>query len=359
MRKITAANIVNSINKLPKNISYDYPNQKTKTKIDIVRVDLPEGPITINRYNPSKGEGPNSGKHESISTKMIWRIANAMEEGKPINFDRVLGASYNTRSAFEALLLHTPEFYQCNPGRIEAMNSTTDIQKGHKHVLWLPNEPHHAGAIYKKETDLVISEFSSEVVYESLNLPTRSGDPIDIEIARRHAQIQIALVLIGEQLGFRTWVASNDKGITYKNKKVGEMNCVIPRLEDEKLLSSYQDAAKAAQLIDCIWFRNGKFMPAVIEIEHSTGVTSGLTRMKNFYDHIPPLKDVRWVIVAPDEDREKVMREASKPQFHDLGTQFMPYSAVEELYSLCQRRKIKGINDDFLNCFMEGCVGNA
>lgn len=42
----------------------------------------------------------------------------------------------------------------------------------------------------------------------------------------------------------------------------------------------YSNAAKAALLIDVVWFRNARFTPAVIEIEHTTGVTSGLTRMQ-------------------------------------------------------------------------------
>ena len=49
---------------------------------------------------------------------MIWRVANAISEGEPINFDRVLGGSYNTRSVLESLLASTPEFYYCYPGRI-------------------------------------------------------------------------------------------------------------------------------------------------------------------------------------------------------------------------------------------------
>src|SRR5690606_6540000 len=121
----------------------------------------------------------------------------------------------------------------------------------------------------------------------------------------RHAQMQIALIMIGLQLGFRIWIAQNDRGIVYNDKKLCEMNGVIASLNDEKLLSAYNDAVKAALLIDCIWFRNSRFMPAVIEIEHSTGVVTGLSRMKNFQDKLPPFP-TRWVIAAPDEDREKV-----------------------------------------------------
>lgn len=161
--------------------------------------------------------------------------------------------------------------------------------------------------------------------------------------------------MIGKQLGFRTWIAQNDKGIIYKEKKLGEMEGVIVSLRDERLLASFGNAIRAAMLIDCIWFRNHKFMPAVLEIEHSTGVTTGLARMKNLQDELPHF-GTRWVIVAPDEDRDKVIREANKQQFNSLRTQFFPYSAVEELYSLCTKRKLKGVNDEFLDCFMEPCL---
>jgi type II restriction enzyme len=42
---------------------------------------------------------------------MLWRLANAIQEDAPINLDRVLGASYNSRSVIESLLAHTPQFY--------------------------------------------------------------------------------------------------------------------------------------------------------------------------------------------------------------------------------------------------------
>jgi type II restriction enzyme len=177
-------------------------------------------------------------------------------------------------------------------------------------------------------------------------------EALDIEIKRRHAQIQIALYFIGKQLGFRTWIAQNDKGILYQNKKLGEFEGIIAKLDDENLIRAHKEAIKAALLIDCIWFKNGRLMPAVMEIEHSTGVTSGLTRMKNFYDRFPPFP-TRYVIVAADEDRQKVIREATKPQFKELDSKFFPYSAVEELYALCQKRKLKGVTEEFLDCYME------
>lgn len=360
--KLTASNIAKSLYQLDKNKTYNYINPSTKGLIKIVRIDLPEGPIVFKRWNPwSKRQGSSKtdreAGEETISSNLLWRVANAAQEGTPLNIDRILGASYNSRSVLESLLAHTPEFYVTYPGRIQIVDSSTDIKKGHKHITWIPSSPHEPGQLCVLETDQVISEIpSQQAIYESLVIPDVIGNEVDhsmdIEIKRRHAQIQVALVRIGEQLSYRTWVAQNDKGIIYDNKKLGEMESVISTLKDEKLMTAYDEAIKAALLIDCIWFKNGRLMPAVMEIEHTTGITSGLARMQNFYDRFPPFP-TRYVIVAPDDDREKFLREASKPQFKKLKPLFFPFSAVEELYSLCQRRKLKGVTEEFLDCFME------
>jgi type II restriction enzyme len=354
---ITAANLVNMINHLKRNICYNYIDSSNSNVIQIVRIVSPEGPIYIKRISRSSNKGEQSNKEVPISTNMIWRVANAIQEDVPINIDRILGASYNTRSVLESLLAYTPQFYITYPGRIENNVSSSKIKQGHKHLIWLPNNPHEEGVFHEIETQKVISEIPSQLaIYESLaitqNIHDGNSKTLDIEIDRRHAQIQIALFLIGQQLGFRTWIAKNDKSIIYNNKKLGEMDGIIASLNDEKLLTSYQDAVKAALMIDCIWFKDHRFMPAVMEVEHTTGIISGLSRMKDFKDKSPSFS-TRYVIVAPDEDRKKVLQECNKEQFRDLNPLYFPYSSVEELYSLCQRRKLKGVTEDFLDCFME------
>lgn len=354
MQKVTGYNLVSFINQLPKNRDYNYINPKNKGLIRICRVKLPEGPIIIKRWDPSKGETINDTAEVSISSEMIWRVANAFFNEQPINIDRLLGASYNTRSVLESLIAYTPQFFFCYPGRVLDIAGSINVEHGHKHIMWIPNEPHANGVLAEKKSDMIISEIpTSSAVYESLTLPnfsTAMGE--DIEIARRHAQIQIALYQIGLQLGYRTWIAHNDKGIIYHNKPLIECDGVVKALQDENLVNPYDGAIAAALFIDCIWFKNGRLMPAVMEVEHTTGITSGLTRMLNFYNKIPPIR-TRYVIVAPDEDREKVMTEASKEIFSPIDAKYFPYSAVEELYAMCKRRGLRGITDEFLDCYME------
>lgn len=356
MTKYTAYNLVRAISFLPRNTNYNYVHPRTPGQIHIENVNLPAGPIQIKRWNPQKGENYNETKTESISSEMIWRVANAINPGEPINLDRILGGSYNTRSVLEALMALTPEFYYCYPGRIKDIDGNSSIEHGHKHLIWLPDEPHKQGVLFeKKMPNMAISEIPLQsVTYDNLILPDNMivGGEMNIEVMRRHTQIQIALYLIGLQLGYRTWIAQNDKGIIYKDKPLIEQPGIISALNTENIISAFPGAEPSARFIDCIWFQNHRFMPAVMEVEHTTGVTSGLTRMRGLHDAIPAF-NTRYVIVAPDNDREKVIEEANKSQFRPLDARYFSYSSVEELYYICTHRNLHGVTQEFLDCYME------
>ena len=354
---LTANNLSRAIGNLPKNINYNYINKGTKGLIRIEDVGDQSGPIMFRRWNPFKGETYDTAKTESISSEMLWRVANAITEGEPLNLDRVLGGSYNSRSVLETLIALTPEFYYCYPGRIKDVGGHVSIEHGHKHLVWVPGHPHPPGELTEKKMDnMAISEIPMRSVsYDALQFPEHMLTGMDINVLRRHTQIQIALYLIGLQLGYRTWIAQNDKGIVYREKPLLEQPGIIPSLRNENIISAFPGAESSAKFIDCIWFKNGRFMPAVMEVEHTTGITSGLTRMKGLQDRLPDFK-TRYVIVAPDEDREKVRAEANRMQFLSLDARFFAYSSVEELYQLCTYRKLKGITQEFLDCYMERMI---
>ena len=357
--KVTAYNIVHAIGKLPRNKNYNYINPATPGLIHIESITNPSGPIVIKRWNPNKGETYQNANSASISSEMIWRVANALSEGEPINFDRVLGASYNTRSVLETLMAYTPEYYYCYPGRIKDVDGHSTIEHGHKHLIWLPGNPHEQGVLTEMAVpDMAVSEIPIQTVtYDSLILPDILVEGLDINVVRRHTQIQIALYLIGLQLGYRTWIAQNDKGIVYNDRPLIEQPGVIPEISDEGIISAFPGAEMNARFIDCIWFQNHRFMPAVMEVEHTTGVTSGLTRMKGLQDAMPAFQ-TRYVIVAPDEDRDKVVVEVNRPQFKSLQARYFAYSAVEELYYICTHRNLHGVTQDFLDCYMEKVVAD-
>lgn len=352
---LTASNLLNDINSLDKTVVYEYPHSKTQTKIVISRVVLPEGPIYIKRYNPSKGESLDKAKEQTISSKMLWRLASAIAPEKPVNIDRIFGASYNTRSVLEALLLHTPNFYLCYPGRLEKIGPTTEVKEGHKHIVYSPDNPSDSGSICIREVNnMVISEIDREVFFDALLLKDNHQDKIEAAEARRHAQIQILLIKSAQSMGLQTWVAKNDHSISYNGQRLIEMDSVVKKLKDVTALKGYPNAAPSGDLIDCIWVsEDGKKIPAIIEIEHSTGVTSGLTRMKGFMQEAPELKHMTYIICAPDEIRDQVIRKASVSQFKDMEVRYLPYSAVEDMY-LVSKRNLKGIDNIlFFHTFLE------
>lgn len=353
--QLNATNIAHFINSLDKNSIYEYPNSKTRTQIKIVDVCMPEGPITIKRRNPSKGESFDGAKAQTISSKMLWRLASAIKSDHPVNIDRIFGASYNTRSALEALLLHTECFYLCYPGRLEKIGPNTEVKTGHKHIIFDLENPHKQGVIVEKEiNNMVVTEIEREVRFDSLLLNSTSNNKIDVDLSRRHAQIQVLLIKAAASMGLITWVASNDHSIQYNGQRLIEMDEVMKDMDSTPALQGYQKAPEAGKLIDCIWFtKDGKKIPAILEIEHSTGVTSGLTRMKNFMLEAPDLRDMTYIIVAPDEIRHQVFKKASLPQFNGMNVKYLSYSAVEDLYLLSQR-KIQGIdNVKFFHTFLE------
>lgn len=358
---ITVAEMVNLLSALPKGSVYPYINASTHTVVAIDSIVQPCGPVFIKRWDPSKGETRTAAEPLSISMAMMNRVANAVTAGTPINIDRLLGASYNTRSALETLLCHTPPFYYCYPGRIELIQGKTKIKAGHKHVIYLPEAPHEPGVLSQKELEhLEINEIPSKnVVYNALELPssTVKSGKVDTDEDRIHSQMQMAIYEIGCSFSLKTFIAQNDTGIRYKGKMLSEHENIVTKLSEIPTIGAFDGAADAGKLIDAIWLGN-KSIPAVFEVEQSTGVTSGLTRMSNFKKTLPEYRGMRYIIVAPDEYREKVTREINKPEFAHLHAYYLPYSAVSELLGLCQERTLKGITEEFIETYLDDVYAN-
>jgi type II restriction enzyme len=103
----------------------------------------------------------------------------------------------NLVKVLETLLALTPQFYTCNPGRIENIGGKVSIKNGQKHLLWLPQTPHENGKIEFMEThDMAISEVPAKtVVYDSIVFPdsTLVTEGLDIEAMRRYTNSNSSL----------------------------------------------------------------------------------------------------------------------------------------------------------------------
>lgn len=346
--------LVREIGALNRNQDYRYINSKTHGFIRIINVIQPDGPIYFKRVDPRKGQTIAEKKTETISSGLLNRVAPAIKAAVPLNIDRLLGASYNNRSVFEALLAHTPYYYVCFPGRYDHHNGRRIVKKGHKHLIYLPNEPHQNGKTEIRKISCVISEHTSIAVHESVELSPEAiiGTETQLENLRTHIRIQNALRIIGKSLDYRTYIAKDNQSVLINDKPLGTLEGVVTDLSDNTAISHNHSAVLAGRLLDCVWFGNGSLMPAIFEVEHTTGITSGLCRMMTFWEHVKG-HATRWVIVAPDEDKKKALSEISKPQFRSLEARYMPYSHVDELLNLAQRSKLSGIKQEFIDLWME------
>jgi len=273
-----------------------------------------------------------------------------------VQFDRLFSGGGNSRSALETLLSYTPNFFICYPPRTNTY--TGKMSSNLKHIMWCPDDRHNVGVTETKDYNLVISEFEFGVDLGEVKIsPNMLGDEFDsIEAKKTHTQMQVALVRIGSALSFHTWIAKNDRSIPVEDKSLGTLEGVISTLNSVPILYD-TESKRAASLIDCIWFSHDfKYIPAVIEIEHSTGITSGLTRMLKFRETIPSVS-MSYTVVAPNELRAKVISEANNTAFRDLQTRYMPYSTVRELYGLIQRYELTNVVErTFIEPFMEKVV---
>jgi type II restriction enzyme len=354
MNKLKTSDLVKAIAQL--GMSKDYAYYSGSTRIKIKDITGPEGPIKFIRWKSQESEF--SGSRGGISTNQLTTVASVFS-GKPnypIHFDRLFSGGGNSRSALETLLLHTPNFFVCYPERINPYTGGSEEKL--KHIMWCPDLQHALGKIEEKEYKQIISEVELGVNFDDIHISQGMlGDEFDsIEAKTVHTQMQVALIEIGNALSFQTWIAKNDRSIKVGNSQLGKLKGVIQSLDDVPILYNLE-SKKAGSLIDCIWFnKDFKHIPAIIEIEHSTGVTSGLTRMLKFRETLPAV-NTNFTIVAPNVLRNKVVSEANNLAFRDLKARFMSYSAVRELYGLIQRYSLtKFVDHHFVEPFMERIV---
>jgi len=142
-----------------------------------------------------------------------------------------------------------------------------------------------------------------------------------------HTAIQGALRDLGHQLGFAVWIASNDRGRSYQDGKLGD-KC----LEELKLESSDLLNIDAIHLIDILWLEKETYkIIAAFEVEHSTSIYSGILRMLDLAMG-PSGKELQGIyLVAPDKREDDIKAQLNRPAFRavkELQIRYLPYSEL-------------------------------
>ncbi len=155
---------------------------------------------------------------------------------------------------------------------------------------------------------------------------------------------------IGAMMGFKVWLPANDRGAVFGEWPAGKAAVVdqLPLNYDETTLDTIER-------IDVLWLK-GRSIVRAFEVEHTTVIYSGLLRMADLIS-LQPNMAIKLHIVAPDDRREKVRREITRPVFSLLEGRplaktctYLSYDSVREIAALPH---LAHVNDTVLDEYAE------
>jgi len=144
-----------------------------------------------------------------------------------------------------------------------------------------------------------------------------------------HTEIQGWLRDLGRALGFKVWIAANDRARTYGEGRLAD-GCLdtLPMAIENAL------AADTIRLIDVLWLdETGQRIEAAFEVEHTTSIYSGIVRMLDLALGMGDGNSSAYFLVAPDEREEDVRLQFARPAFSrvtDLHLRYLPYSELSK-----------------------------
>jgi len=146
---------------------------------------------------------------------------------------------------------------------------------------------------------------------------------------RTHTEIQAWLRDLGLALGYKVWVAANDRGRTYNGGTLaaGCLDCLPPSVES-------LPGVESTRLIDILWIDSDSArVSAAFEVEHTTSIYSGIVRMLDLALSSDLHATGGLFLVAPDSREEEVRAQLRRPAFSriaDLQVRFLPYGELEK-----------------------------
>jgi type II restriction enzyme len=144
-----------------------------------------------------------------------------------------------------------------------------------------------------------------------------------------HTEIQGWLRDLGLALGFKVWIAANDRNRAYTGGRLAD-GCLdgLPTTFENSL------AVETIRLIDVLWLNPaGERVEAAFEVEHTTSIYSGIVRMLDLALGLPEHTAAAYFLVAPDDREADVRSQFARPAFSrvsELDLQFLPYSELRQ-----------------------------
>ncbi|MDZ4373639.1 MAG: type II restriction endonuclease [Phenylobacterium sp.] len=185
-----------------------------------------------------------------------------------------------------------------------------------------PAPPLESEDLSDRDWDRRLAEARAEAVkFEKTALQQRDTD-------RTHTEIQAWIRDLGRALGYRVWVAANDRSRPYDGARLGE-GC----LDQLPAALANGAGAESIRLIDVLWLEAGADrVTAAFEVEHSTTIYSGVVRMLDLALSGELHTSAGLFLVAPDSREGDVRAQLRRPAFSriaDLDVRYLPYGELE------------------------------
>lgn len=183
------------------------------------------------------------------------------------------------------------------------------------------------------QTALVpIPRHDYDLIHSKLRESTARGEQKKSDFKPTHTSIEWALVFLGTHSSYETWVTRSDRNKKHDGDPIGAGS-----IEDLPDLGVGASVKSIIENIDVLWLRRNR-VAAAFEVEHTTSIHSGLTRLNDLIRAAPNL-NINLYIIAPDERRSKLERELNRPSFEDLLSKvsFIPYSRIVQKLEAAQQ----------------------
>jgi hypothetical protein len=181
----------------------------------------------------------------------------------------------------------------------------------------------------KEEQGLPVAE--KGVAKESSVVPAAQKD----FVINSHESAEAVLLMLGKLLGYDTYTP--DAGRTYEEQKLGDIATLedLPYFAGEKVMDSVRN-------VDVVWLKD-EWPEYFFEVEHTTGVTSGLLRI-----YQAEKLNSKFLIVGPKDVLGRFEREVEKAPFNRIKEKyrFHSYDELREMYLAAS--SYRKISDEFL-----------
>jgi hypothetical protein len=150
-----------------------------------------------------------------------------------------------------------------------------------------------------------------------------------------HEAAEAVLLKLGSLLGYDTYTPDASK--TFNGQKLGDIATLeeLPFFTSEKIMESVQN-------IDVVWMKD-EWPEYFFEVEHTTGVTSGLLRIYQA-EKLP----AKFFIIGPEDVLKRYEREVEKAPFARIKNKyrFRSYDELREM--LVSSTRYREVSDHFL-----------